>query len=167
MWQFRINNISIWSLWYRFFLKELFQKHGFVQENLGKLRIEKNSAFFDKHFECFGTKIESYFVYGINNNVMFVSIQNFYLGNKAIWRLDALFWNMEMLGAAHPPFFISIYIENPTEFGYHKCWTPNCNFFWFPWRSHECLSCCLGNKGIYKHNYSICLGVCLELWTLS
>lgn len=44
VWQFRINNISV-EVFGIDFLKELFQKHGFVQENLSKLRIEKNSAF--------------------------------------------------------------------------------------------------------------------------
>lgn len=44
VWQSRINNISV-KVFGIDFLKELFQKYGFVQENPSKLRIEKNSAF--------------------------------------------------------------------------------------------------------------------------
>lgn len=44
VWQFRINNTSV-KVFGINFLKELFPKHGFVQENLSKLRIEENNAF--------------------------------------------------------------------------------------------------------------------------
>lgn len=44
VWQFRINSISV-KIFGINFLRELFQKHGFVQENLSKLGIEKNSVF--------------------------------------------------------------------------------------------------------------------------
>lgn len=43
VWQFRINNISV-KIFGINFLRELFQKHGFVQENRSKLGIEKNSV---------------------------------------------------------------------------------------------------------------------------